>query len=228
MIILNEVTISYNKNKKVIDSLDLSLGHNMIHGFVGVNGAGKTTLFNAIYGLKKMEHGYIHNAGKKLSKDQMSFLPTNNYFYSKITAREYLNIFQNKKFDINTWNNLFSLPLDTTIETYSTGMKKKLALLGVLKQNKKIIILDEPFNGLDMETCRIFSSILLKLKENSSTILITSHILDSLTDICDTIHFLKYGKIQFSKNKTDFESLKEEVFNQIDSKTKKIFKSIYI
>ena len=196
MISIEQLTISYNKGVNVIDGLDLSVDGNLIHGIVGLNGAGKTTLLNALYGLVKVKEGQIKFDGEKLSKKKTAYLVTENFFYSNITGQEYLSLFQNDNFDLTIWNKLFELPLDDLIDSYSTGMKKKLALLGILKQDKQIMILDEPFNGLDIETCRIIRSILLQLKERGKTIIVTSHIIETLTNLCDFIHLLEKGKIK--------------------------------
>lgn len=89
---------------------------------------------------------------------------------------------------------------------------KKLALLSVLKQDKSIMILDRSFNGLDIETCRIVCSILLRLKDKGKTIIITSHIIETLTNLCDFIHYLEKGKIKYSKDKLDFAEFERKLF----------------
>lgn len=218
MIIIENLVVSYDKNQLVIDSLNLVFSDNTINGIVGLNGAGKTTLLNAIYGLKRMDSGTINHNNLKINKKEMSFLETENYFYSNITGREYLSLFNNPRYDIDLWNKLFSLPLDAIIDDYSTGMKKKLALMGILKQDKPIMILDEPFNSLDIESSRIIHQILLKLRERGKTIIITSHIIETLTNLCDYIHFLEKGKIKFSKNKSGFKEFEREIFASIASK----------
>ena len=218
MISIKDLNISYDSKSKVIDSLNLSLIRNNIHGIVGLNGAGKTTLLNSIYGLIKMNAGEISCEGKNVTKKDISYLVTENFFYSRITAREYLSLFKNEQFDLEKWNGLFSLPLDRIIDDYSTGMKKKLALMGVLKQDKPIMILDEPFNGLDIETCRIIRSILLRLKDRGKTIIITSHIIETLTNLCDYIHYLEKGKIKYSKDKLDFAEFEKKLYESIENK----------
>lgn len=218
MISIKDLTISYDGRLKVIDSLNLSLVRNNIHGIVGLNGAGKTTLLNSIYGLIKRNSGEVSCDGSNINKKDISYLVTENFFYSNITAKEYLSLFKNPLFDLDKWNELFSLPLNNIIDSYSTGMKKKLALLGVLKQDKSIMILDEPFNGLDIETCRIIRSILLRLKDRGKTIIITSHIIETLTNLCDIIHYLENGKIKYSKDKIDFVEFERKLFESIESK----------
>jgi len=222
MISINNLVVSYRKERNVIDSLSLDLAERTIHGIVGLNGAGKTTLLDAVYGLTKSDAGEISFRGEMLNKKQMSYLVTENFFYSNITGREYLSLFQNKRFNTGRWNELFCLPLDQIVDGYSTGMKKKLALLGVLKQDKPILILDEPFNGLDMETCSIMRSILLQLKEKGKTIIITSHILETLTHLCDCIHYLERGRIKYSKGKKDFAAFERELFESLEKKNAKL------
>lgn len=217
MITISNLTISYNKDEKVIENLNLSLEDNLIHGIVGLNGAGKTTLLNTLYGLKKPDTGTIQFDNIVINKKSVAYLVTENFFYSNITGKEYLSLFKNNEFDIDRWNKLFNLPLNKIIDGYSTGMKKKLALLGVLKQNKPLMILDEPFNGLDIETCRIIRMILLRLKERNKTIIVTSHIIETLTNLCDFIHYLEAGQVKYSKDKSGFSEFKREVFDKIEN-----------
>ncbi len=218
MISIRDLDISYDGEIKVLDALNLELAESSIHGIVGLNGSGKTTLLNSIYGLQKINQGNISRNGELITKKHISYLVTENYFYSNITGSEYLSLFKNESFEINKWNELFSLPLNDIIDTYSTGMKKKLAIMGILKQNKLIMILDEPFNGLDIETSRIIRSVLLKLKEKGKTVIITSHIIETLTNLCDQIHYLEKGKIQFSKGKSEFTEFENQIFESIENK----------
>ncbi len=226
MISIENLTVSYTQGTKVLNSLNLSISDGYIHGIVGLNGAGKTTLLNTIYGLKKIQHGTITFNQKKINKKYVSYLVTENFFYSNITAREYLSLFKNADFELDTWNELFCLPLDKIIDEYSTGMKKKLAIMGILKQNKSIMILDEPFNGLDIETARIIRAILLKFKEKSKTIIITSHIIETLTNLCDYIHYLEKGKIKFSCDKANFAQFEQQLFTGIEQKNKNIIDTL--
>jgi len=227
MITIKNLNISYRKNEPVIDNLNLLIQDGMIHGIVGLNGAGKTTLLNSMFGLKNVDSGEILNDGNKINKKSLAYLVTENFFYSNITGREYLNLFSNKEFDLEKWNLLFDLPLDHIIDGYSTGMKKKLALLGILKQDKPLLILDEPFNGIDIETCRIIRMILLRLKENGKTIIVTSHIIETLTNLCDFIHYLEKGKIKYSKDKEGFADFEREIFDKIENENIEIINQLF-
>lgn len=226
MITIENISVSYGKTHKVIDALDLELPGQSIHGIVGLNGSGKTTLLNSIYGLKKPDSGCILYNNRKINKKEMSLLVTENYFYPNITGREYLGLFTNREYDTDKWNSLFLLPLDTIIDHYSSGMKKKLAFMGILKQDKPVMILDEPFNGLDIEACRIIRQVLLKLKEHGKTVIITSHIIETLTNLCDCLHYLENGKIRFTKNKEEFGAFEKEIFAAIEHKNEKLINEL--
>ena len=226
MISIDKITVSYDKKNPVLNNLSLNMEENKIHGIVGLNGAGKSTLLNTLYGLKKAVSGKILIHQQKLTKKDISFLVTENFFYSGITAREYLSLFKAPDYDIDQWNTLFTLPLDNIVDRFSSGMKKKLALMGVLKQNKPIIILDEPFNGLDIESCRMVRSILLALMGKGKTIIITSHIIETLTNLCDQIHYLEGGVIKFSRTKDQFEEFQRTIFNDIENRNEKIIRDL--
>lgn len=212
MLEINNLTVSYGK-KTVIENLSVNFGAAQVHGLAGLNGSGKTTLLNTIYSFKRSDSGTILYNDIPINRSSISFLETENHFYTNITGREYLGLFKPyKKESDEAWNRLFKLPIDQIIDGYSTGMKRKLALMATLKQDKPIVILDEPFNGLDMETSKVLSLIIPKLREKGKTIIVTSHILESLTGICDFIHYLNDRKIQFSRTKDEFENIGAEMF----------------
>jgi ABC-2 type transport system ATP-binding protein len=213
MIKIHDLVVKYGKHT-VLDHLNLSIKASTVHGLVGLNGSGKTTLLNTIYGIKKQEKGDILYHSAPVKRKDTGYLETVNYFYPRIKGKEYLEFFnqQNPAFDIARWKEFFELPLDKLIDDYSTGMKKKLAFLGVICLDREILVLDEPFNGVDMETVQKIKSLLLKLK-SSKTIIITSHILESLLNICDSISYLKGGKIQFTHGKKDFNALEQDIFS---------------
>jgi len=212
MIKINNLTVNYG-NHNVLNQLRMEIQSNTIHGLVGLNGSGKTTLLNTVYGLKNKATGTIQYNDKDIKRKNIAYLETINYFYPRITGKEYLNIFktQNPNFDVDKWNTLFELPLKKLIDDYSTGMKKKLAIMGIICLNREVLILDEPFNGVDLDTVQKIKTLLLKLKSRK-TILITSHILESLLPICDSISYLNDGKIEFTKNRNNFDEIENEIF----------------
>ena len=115
-----------------------------------------------------------------------------------------------KNIDIDS-KNIFDLPLNQYASTYSTGMKKKLAITAILLQQNNFFILDEPFNGVDIQSNIILTEIVLKLKELKKTVLISSHIFSTLADTCDEIHLLGEGIIKKSVKKPEFRQLEEEL-----------------
>jgi ABC-2 type transport system ATP-binding protein len=213
MIKIENLKVNYSNNNNVLNELCLEISSNTIHGLVGLNGSGKTTLLNTIFGLKNKILGTIQYNDENIKRNNIAYLETTNYFYPRITGKEYLNIFktQNPNFDSDKWNTLFELPLNKLIDDYSTGMKKKLALMGIICLNREVLILDEPFNGVDFETVQKIKTLLLKLKIKK-TIIITSHILESLLPICDSISYLNDGKIEFTKGKNNFSEIENEIF----------------
>lgn len=137
-----------------------------------------------------------------------------------MTGREYLQIFKqsNPRFQLEAFQSIFALPLDTLIEFYSAGMKKKLALLAVLKQEKPLYIFDEPFNGLDMESVKILEFTLRAMVKPNRVILISSHILAPLLQLCDEIHLLQAGCFQKSYRAENFDQIESTLFSALESR----------
>lgn len=217
MIELKDVRKSFGK-LEVLSGVTFVIPKGKILGLVGANGAGKTTLFRSIAGIEQCE-------GQILMEQEclpIGLLLSNPEYLSKMTAQEYLTFMCKARkvegFDCNK-SNIFDLPLSSYASTFSTGMKKKLALTALLMQKNQFFILDEPFSGVDFESNLMINHILQKIKAAGKTILISSHILSSLTEICDEIHFLKAGKIDRSVSKNNFEKINQNLdFIDIESK----------
>lgn len=211
MIIIEHLSKSFGA-KQVLNDINFSLEKGKVYGIVGENGAGKTTLFNCIAGLEK-HNGTIKSDYRKL-KDHLGFLQTDPFFFPKITGQEYLQLLCNaRKIKVKDFNkkNIFDLPLNQYASTYSTGMKKKLALLGVLLQENDFFILDEPFNGVDIQSNIIITEIIHRLKSLNKTIVISSHIFSTLSDTCNEIYLLKKGIFVKKVYQADFEKLEKEM-----------------
>ncbi|HET6225042.1 MAG TPA: ATP-binding cassette domain-containing protein [Bacteroidia bacterium] len=216
MISIKNLTVQFSKNV-VLDNISIDFPSNRIYGVVGLNGAGKTTFFNSLSTNLKIDSGSITVHSQLINSRDIAYLETNNFFYSRLTGEEYLNIFQqtNPDFNLDTLQEFMQLPLDELIESYSTGMKKKLALLGILKQKRSIFLLDEPFNGLDLETNKILELIIVTLKTKNKTVFLSSHIIDPLLTVCDEIHFLEHGKFTKKFEKADFNKIEDELFRKL-------------
>ena len=211
MIAIKNLSKNYGKHQ-ILDGIDLCFRKGEIHGVVGENGAGKSTLFRCIAGLESSKG--IIDYDKGILKNVTGFLPTDPHFFSNMTGYEYLRLLCNARSvavkNLNEFN-LFKLPLDRYAITYSTGMKKKLAITGLLLQKNEVFILDEPFNGVDILSNLLIKDILLKLKSLEKTIIMSSHIFSTLQDSCDFLHYLKEGKIKISVPNGNFEQIENEI-----------------
>ena len=192
MISIQSLDFAYRAGEPVLRGLSAQFPLGQVHGIVGLNGAGKTTLFSLLGGLLPLQQGTVQNGTGKLGFSQVSFLPAENFFYPYCTGGDYLRLF-GEAARIGEVNGLFGLPRDEFTDNYSTGMRKKLAVMGALLQDKPIVLLDEPFNGLDLESCGILSLIIGQLRQRGKTVLVSSHILGSLTEVCDRIYYLHGG-----------------------------------
>lgn len=221
MIKIEKLSKFYGK-KQVLNTINLEFKKGNIYGIVGENGAGKTTLFRCISGLENYK-GNISSDYTKL-KDHLGLLLTEPYFFSKITGKEYIQLLANARQTELTNiedKNIFDLPLKQYASTYSTGMKKKLALTAILSQENNVFILDEPFNGVDIQSNLIITDIIKRLKKLEKIVIISSHIFSTLADTCDEIYLMKNGEIikkveQIDFNKLEFEMKKFTVGNRID------------
>lgn len=213
----NQLTISNLRfsygQQEVLRGVDLEMNAGEIHGILGMNGAGKTTLFNNLYARLRPELGTCQWGGAALTTSMIAFLETHNYFYPYLKGREYLQLIaQNQpNFAIDQWNQIFELPLNKLVDDYSTGMKKKLAFLGMLAQDRPILLLDEPFNGVDVESNEKIFQILLRLRDQGKLIILSSHIIQSLTGIANKIHYLQEGQIRQTYLPADFPRLETEL-----------------
>lgn len=220
MIEIFNLTKKYG-TKLVLNDLSMNFEPTKVYGIMGANGAGKTTLFKCIVGLEPYK-GIIQSKINPL-KNHLGLLWTVPYFFSKITGREYIRLLCNAR-NVNIQNmderNIFDLPLDQYASNYSTGMKKKLALTAILLQENEVFILDEPFNGVDIQSNIIIESVIQELKRLGKTILISSHIFSTLSANSDEIYLLKDGVIDQHVCKKDFAALEtnwtdESVKNKI-------------
>lgn len=206
MLEIKNISVSF-KDKNVLQNLNLEIEEGIILGILGKNGAGKTTLFESLYQSQKYT-GEILWKNHKLLRENISYLETENYFYPYITGREYLSYFAKDKLPKTIeLAEKFQLPLEKYVQYYSSGMKKKLALIGMLMLDKPINILDEPFNGVDFEGVYLLYDIIRELKQSNKIVIISSHIIETLFHTCDRIVTLENGLISNIFEKTDFEKL---------------------
>jgi ABC-2 type transport system ATP-binding protein len=211
MIAIRNLTMTYGENK-VLNNLNIEFEKGKVYGIVGENGAGKTTFFRCIAGLEVYD-GEIRSTLNPI-KNYLGLLLTEPFFFRNITGKEYIQLLCNARNikipDIES-RNIFDLPLNQYASSYSTGMKKKLALTAILLQSNQYFILDEPFNGVDIQSNILITELIHKLKALNKTVLISSHIFSTLSDTCNEIHLLSKGSFIKSVQKEEFLSLEAEM-----------------
>lgn len=211
MIQINRLEKSFGSNL-LFHNLNLEIPSGKITGIVGSNGAGKTTLFRCLLGLESYS-GEIISSLHPL-KEKTGYLAAENYFFPRMTGREYLQYMVNAReipfadFDAR---NFFELPLEQYATVYSTGMKKKLAITGMLLQENELFILDEPFNGLDLQSNLVLTQLLHTLRKKQKTVLLSSHIFSTLKEVCDQLVYLQKGKSPILYPRESFHQLEDEL-----------------
>lgn len=223
MIAIKNLSKMYGANE-VLKNINMQFLKGKVYGIVGENGAGKTTLFRCIAQLEDFD-GAITSDPNPI-KNHLGLMLTEPYFFKKITGKEYIQLLCNARNtatgDIES-KNIFELPLHQYASTYSTGMKKKLALTAILLQSNDYFIFDEPFNGVDIQSNFIITEIIHQLKSLDKTIIISSHLFSTLSDTCDEIHVLHKGSLIKSVQKNEFHALEIEMKQiTIGNKIKKL------
>ncbi|MDR3680891.1 MAG: ATP-binding cassette domain-containing protein [Flavipsychrobacter sp.] len=212
MITIKYMNKSYNK-KTVLKDINASFVDGKVYGIVGLNGAGKTTFFNCLSGLIDFEGTITHDTLSPL-KNHLGYVPTEPYFFPRTKGIEYLHFIQHAKGAdaiAAALPAMFELPLDEYIDHYSTGMKRKIAFTGAMVGDAAIYILDEPFNGVDIKSNLVLKRKILELKEHQKTIFISSHIVSSLTELCDEVHLLKDGKFVLRYMPEQFDQIENDL-----------------
>lgn len=196
---VKDVCKSFHK-KQVLDNVNYTFISGNIYGLSGINGIGKSVLLKIICGLYKPGSGCVLYDGVKINQDlviksNVRALIDTPYFFPELTGFENLKVLSkitNKinDDDINKALDIVNLTCekDKLYGDYSLGMKQKLGIAQVIMENPKVIILDEPFNGIDSESILKIEEYLKEMKKNNKIIIITSHIANSLEKLCDTIY----------------------------------------
>jgi ABC-2 type transport system ATP-binding protein len=200
-------------NKIILENINLKINENRIYGIVGKNGEGKTTLFKCMLSLTSFE-GKISFENEVLKSQIIAWCPTEPALYEELTATEFYDFY--RELTSKASNNskmIFDVTENQLIKNFSTGMKKKTYLNAVFQNEYPIYILDEPFNGLDLESNYILVQY-LKEKSKSSIILISSHILEILYANCESIFVIKDKNI-VNFQKDDFQKIEEKLFDTL-------------
>lgn len=211
MLRIENFSKSYKGEKKAVDGLNLQIYSGDIFGFIGHNGAGKTTTIRAIAGVLDFEEGNITIDGMSIKKDPVkckkitAYIPDNPDLYDHLTGIAYLNfigdIYEIGKSDrekaIEKYADAFELTsnLGDGVASYSHGMKQKLAIISALIHKPKLLILDEPFVGLDPKASLILKNTMRELCNNGSAIFFSTHVLEVAEKLCNRIGIIKDGKL---------------------------------
>jgi len=233
MLTIKNFSKTYKGGKKAVDSLNLTIEAGDIYGFIGHNGAGKTTTIRAIVGVMEFEEGEILIQGHSikteplLCKSMIAYIPDNPDLYDHLTGIQYLNfigdIFNVGKKDretrIEKYADLFEITknLGDLIASYSHGMKQKLAIISALIHEPKLLILDEPFVGLDPQASLTLKNIMHEICSKGSAIFFSTHVLDVAEKLCSKIAIIKDGRLIESGKTEELTkgSTLEEVFMEV-------------
>lgn len=223
-----------NADKNAIEDINLTIENGDIYGFIGPNGAGKSTTIKCLVGIHSFERGSIMLDGLSIKdnpiefKHQISYVPDNPDLYEFLTGMEYINFVSNvydedvSKEDIINLAKKFNLEnnLLEPIRTYSHGMKQKIALIGALIHKPKLIVLDEPFVGLDPKAAFDLKEIIKELCQNGMMVFFSSHVLEVVEKFCNKIAIIKNGQIVSSGLTDDVkgDSSLEEAFLELYDK----------
>lgn len=207
-------TKTYSQGKKAVDALSLSVMPGEVHGFIGHNGAGKTTTIRAVVGVMDFDTGEILIDGHYVKEEPVTckaltaYIPDNPDLYDYITGIQFLNYMadmfsvdqENRQKRIQKYADLFGITdsLGNLVSSYSHGMKQKLALIGAFLHQPKLLVLDEPFVGLDPEAAFHLKEIMRELCDQGSAIFFSTHVLDVAERLCDKVSIIKQGKLVVS------------------------------
>ena len=210
MIEIKNVTKKYD-NHKAIDNVSFKVKEGEIFAFIGHNGAGKTTLIKAMVGIHDVDEGDILIDGMSIKtnplecKKLMAFVPDNPETYEHMKAIDYINFICDmydidtitRKKNIKKYAKLFDMEdkLNDTIDSYSHGMKQKIVLISALAHEPKILIMDEPFVGLDPKAVYDMKEILKEMIKEKKIVFYSTHILDVAEKLCSKVAIIKNGKL---------------------------------
>lgn len=210
MLKIEHLTKTYGE-KKAVDDLSLRIAPGEICGFIGHNGAGKTTTIKACCGILQTDSGEIYIDGISVkenplaAKAKIAYIPDNPDLYEFMTGIQFLHFIgdvfgvsaEARQTRIRTYGDMFELTNDLgqPISAYSHGMKQKLAVISALLHEPKLLIMDEPFVGLDPKASHILKGLMRDLCRNGGAIFFSTHVLEVAEKLCDKVAIIKGGKL---------------------------------
>ncbi len=236
MLNIEHLTKTYGE-KKAVDDLNLHIAPGEIYGFIGHNGAGKTTTLKSVVGIQQFDEGEITIGGISVKenplacKKQIAYIPDNPDLYEFMSGIQYLNFIADifgvgvadRKERIHKYAELFELTEDLAqpIAAYSHGMKQKLAIISAWIHEPKLIIMDEPFVGLDPKAAHLLKGMMREVCDQGGAIFFSTHVLEVAEKLCDKIAIIKGGRLIRSGTMEEVrgdDSL-EEVFLELEEKS---------
>ena len=233
MIEVKNVTKKYG-NFVAVDNISFEVKDHEIVGFLGPNGAGKSTTMNMITGFieptdgKIVVNGYDISSSPLKAKKQIGYVPDNPELYENMKAIDYINFIcdmydvdkETRERNIKKYAKLFEMEdkLGDTIDSYSHGMKQKIVLISALAHDPKILIMDEPFVGLDPKAVFDIKEVLNEMIKEGKTVFYSTHILDVAEKLCDRVAIIKGGKLVKSGSMKEIKGDKslEKVFMELE------------
>ena len=210
MLKIENLSKSYGEKKAVID-LSIHIAPGEIYGFIGHNGAGKTTTLKACAGILQFDKGEIFVDGVSMKKDpigckkKMAYIPDNPELYDFMTGLQYLDFIadiygvtiEERKEKIHKYASAFEIEKDlpALISSYSHGMKQKLAIISAWIHSPKLIMMDEPFVGLDPKAAKLLKDMMREVCDNGGAIFFSTHVLDVAEKLCDKVAIIKKGEL---------------------------------
>ena len=233
MIEIKNVTKKYG-DKTAINNINFDIKDGEIFGFIGHNGAGKTTMIKSLVGILDFDDGDILINNKSIKEEpiscklEMAYVPDNPDLYENMTAIDFINFVCDmydtsanvRKRNIEKYSKMFEMEnkLNDDISSFSHGMKQKVALIAALSHDPKVLIMDEPFVGLDPKAVFDIKSLMKEMTKEGKTIFFSTHILDVAEKLCDRVAIIKNGDIIKIGKMKDIkgDSSLEEVFLELE------------
>ena len=236
MLYIEHLTKTFG-GKKAVDDLSLHIAPGEIYGFIGHNGAGKTTTLKSVVGIQQFDSGEITIGGHSIQDDpiackkMLAYIPDNPDLYEFMTGIQYLNFIadifsvgaQERQERIRRYADLFELTGDLAqpIAAYSHGMKQKLAIISAWLHEPKLILMDEPFVGLDPKASHILKGMMREVCDQGGAIFFSTHVLEVAEKLCDKVAIIKAGRLIRSGTMEEVkgdDSL-EEVFLELEGES---------
>ena len=240
MLTIKNLTKHYKGSNKGVTDINLSIEPGDIYAFIGHNGAGKTTTLKCVVGIHGFEQGEILINGISIKenplacKREFAYIPDNPDLYEYLTGIQYLNfiadVFEVSKSDreerIRKYADAMGITssLGDLISSYSHGMKQKLAIISALVHNPKLLILDEPFVGLDPQAALVLKNLMREMCEAGGAIFFSTHVLDVAEKLCNKVAIIKDGmviKVGYMDEIVNADESLEDIFMEVvcDGKT---------